>query len=283
MRRLLRPALAGVALMTLVTGARAADYSPVLVAPPVGVAMPDNGGWYLRGDIGVGATSARRWAYNPNPFWGITGGTYEHSTSSAFFFGAGIGYAFNSWLRADITAEYRVGARFRGRDELIAGPPNPPNVTGYQNNLRANMSSFVTMVNGYIDLGTWSSITPFIGAGVGVAYNMLGTTTDTGLQLFNNAAPSATAGTISGASRTNFAWALMAGVAWDLSAQMKVELGYRYMNLGSFQSGAPCPTTCGTAIRNYEIRQVTSHDIRLGLRYAFGAPPVAAAPIVARY
>ncbi|MFX6225916.1 hypothetical protein ABTF68_20785, partial [Acinetobacter baumannii] len=70
MRRLLRPALAGVVLMTLVAGARAADYSPVLVAPPVGVAMPDNGGWYLRGDIGVGATSASRWTYNPNPFWG---------------------------------------------------------------------------------------------------------------------------------------------------------------------------------------------------------------------
>ncbi|WP_216074800.1 hypothetical protein, partial [Acinetobacter baumannii] len=67
MRRLLRPALAGVALMTLVTGARAADYSPVLGAPPVGVATPDNGGWYLRGDIGVGAASARRWVYNPNP------------------------------------------------------------------------------------------------------------------------------------------------------------------------------------------------------------------------
>ena len=36
------------------------------------------------------------------------------------------------------------------------------------------------MVNGYVDLGTWSGITPYVGAGVGFAYNKLSGFTDSG-------------------------------------------------------------------------------------------------------
>jgi opacity protein-like surface antigen len=58
-----------------------------------------------------------------------------------------------------------------------------------------------------------------------------------------------------------FAWALMAGVAYDLTTHAKLDRGYRYLNLGkvtgvSSALGGPVssPTT-------------NSHEVRVGIRY----------------
>jgi opacity protein-like surface antigen len=270
MRSLSTFALAGVAALVLSVGAKAADMAPPVYAPPP-VVQVETGGWYLRGDIGLGTQTARRWQYNPNPPTGITTATYQHTLSSTMFIGAGIGYAFNSWFRADATLEYRSGGRFTGRDILVGAQ-------SYENVLTSNMSSIVGLINGYVDLGTWWGITPYVGAGVGFAHNRLSPTFDTGVVV----GVGASSGVINAGSRGNFAWALMAGLAWDVSATTKIELGYRYLNLGSFQSGAPCGL-CTTAVRNYEIREVTAHDIKLGLRYSFAAPARVETPVVARY
>lgn len=271
MRRL--PLLAfAAATLFIAPAVQAADMAPVLRASAPTVEPVATGGWYLRGDIGLGTQTASRWHYNPNPPTGITTATYQHTLSSTMFIGAGIGYAFNSWFRADATLEYRSGGRFTGRD-ILAGPGG-----NFENVLHSNMSSLVAMLNGYIDLGTWWGITPYVGAGVGYAWNRLSPTFDTGVVVGVGAA----SGVINGGTMGNFAWSLMAGMAWDVSASTKIELGYRYLNMGHFRSGAPCPL-CTTAVVNYQIRDVVAHDIKIGLRYAFGAAPVAAAPVVARY
>ena len=46
----------------------------------------------------------------------------------------------------------------------------------------------------------------------------------------------------------NLAWALMAGIAYDVSPNAKIDMGYRYVNLGKFGSG-----TKSTAINEYRI------------------------------
>jgi len=63
-------------------------------------------------------------------------------------------------------------------------------------------------------------------------------------------------------SKTNFnlAWSLMGGVAYDVTPQLKAELGYRYMNSGSFTSGASLLTSSAKST-------ITSHQVKLGLRY----------------
>ena len=272
MRRLTTVAFAAAAAFVS-TAAFAADMGPPILRASTPVVQPvESGGWYLRGDIGLGTQTARGWQYNPNPPMGITDATYQHSLSSTMFVGAGIGYVFNSWFRVDGTLEYRSGGRFIGRD-ILNGPGG-----SYENVLHSNMSSVVALINGYVDLGTWWGITPYVGAGLGYAYNRLSPTFDTGVVV----GVGASSGVINGGSMGSFAWALMAGLAWDVTASTKIELGYRYMSLGNFRSGAPCGL-CTTAVNNYEIRQVTAHDIRLGLRYAFGGSSPAPAPIVARY
>ena len=48
-------------------------------------------------------------------------------------------------------------------------------------NISGNLSSAVFLANAYVDLGTWWCLTPFIGAGVGTARNMLSGVQDQGI------------------------------------------------------------------------------------------------------
>ena len=43
----------------------------------------------------------------------------DRAFNSAPFFGLGVGYNFNDWLRFDVTGEYRGRANFHGFDMAI--------------------------------------------------------------------------------------------------------------------------------------------------------------------
>lgn len=300
-------ALGAVAAAALSTAAFAADprSAGILTAPPVvtaaeaPVAVADTGGWYLRGDIGVGINSIGR-------FNALTGGvvqpvapaTWElrdKSISDSFFAGLGIGYSFNSWLRADVTAEYRAGATLRGMD-YATFTPTPPLVgaTGpsqLTNTYSGDVKSLVGLVNLYADLGTFCAfgcLTPFVGAGVGVAATTVSGFRDQGAGFTPGVGPFIPLGAYaSQTSRTNFAWALMAGLGYKVNERISMELGYRYLNMGHLPDLTLRDAGTGAATANViRVRELTSHEIRLGMRWMLssdccGAPAVAA-PVIAR-
>src|SRR5437868_9799898 len=152
-------ALAGAAALVVSSGALAAD----LAAPYQPIAR---GGWYLRGYIGqsnqfVNSISHPSFA-TAQQFTFLDKGGFD----SAPFYGAGVGYQWNSWFRTDVTGEYRGKASFHALDRYF-------NAGYFTNDYSASKSEWVALVNAYIDLGTWWSITPYIGAGVGVAFNSI--------------------------------------------------------------------------------------------------------------
>ncbi len=174
--------LVGGALAAMTTVSQAADLLPpapaIEPAPPV---AQEFSGWYLRGDVGVGVqTGNLSPSITPNPLIGAPADAfnsfYNPSLSASALFDVGVGYQINNWFRVDVTGEYRGGGHFQALEQI--GIPSQ----GYQNAnfYRANVSSFIGMVNGYVDLGTWWCVTPFVGAGVGVAANNLSGLTDTG-------------------------------------------------------------------------------------------------------
>ena len=57
-------------------------------------------------------------------------------------------------------------------------------------------------------------------------------------------------------TRYNFAWALMAGVAYSLSPHAKLDVGFRYLNMGANQYFPGGPSS-----------QVTAKEVKVGLRY----------------
>ena len=150
----------------------------------------------------------------------------------------GAGYQFNPWFRVDGTFEYRGGAGLQSLYTLT--DPASPSFGGplqYADFYRANVSSFIGLLNGYANLGNWYGISPFVGGGVGVADNNVSGFTDQGLGYADYTSLGPAGGDFSNGSKTSFAWALMAGLDFNVSPNLKLELGYRYLNYGSIGTG----------------------------------------------
>ncbi|ONK25338.1 hypothetical protein BLX87_00060 [Bacillus sp. VT-16-64] len=106
----------------------------------------------------------------------------------------GVGYQFNNYLRADATVGYSQ------RDS---------------NYYETTTDLWEAMANAYVDLGNYYGITPYVGGGIGFAnvnYDYQGPV-DARLK--------------SGGTN-RFEWALMAGIAVDITPRLKLDLGYRY-------------------------------------------------------
>jgi opacity protein-like surface antigen len=301
--------LAGAAVLTLVTGASAADLLP---APPPLEPLPpvaDFSGWYLRGDVGIGLSSANVDLQNsPDPLLGTSPGglPYSSAATEAFnnttlsesgMFDVGVGYQFNRWLRGDLTVEYRGGANLQSLYTI--NDPTPP-TTQYSDFYRANVSSVIGLANGYADIGTWYGVTPFVGAGVGFAHNMVNGFTDQGFGYYNggNTFLGSAGGYFGNGSQNQFAWALMTGLDFDVTPNLKLELGYRYLNYGKITTGGSnClsagpggafgTNNCNAGVSNVvsSTSNLASSDFRLGLIWMLGdnSPPPPPQPLVRKY
>src|SRR5208282_5004051 len=156
------------------TAACAADMA--LPPPPQVPYQLVASGWYLRGDIGVGITNAFSLDYLPNPLNPPNNFAFQHSSmADTVFFNAGVGYDLNNWLRFDVTGEYRSKTAVNAFGLYTHGGGT------FGDSYQGFLKSWVVLANGYVDLGTWDCITPFVGAGIGAAYNTMDDLTDIGI------------------------------------------------------------------------------------------------------
>lgn len=253
--------LAGLALLSAAP-VHAADYAPPMPPqPPIVVPQPVEEfaeGWYLRGDIGMSTQSVGSLSNaNYANFDSVT--NVNKGFDSAPFFGVGVGYTFNSWFRADATAEYRGKANFHGFDQGYSSF-----IGGYADDrYTASKSELTFLLNGYVDLGTWNCITPFVGAGIGFSRNTISDFGDISSR-FNSDVFGGTA------SKWSLAWALYAGLAYQVTKNVTIELAYRYIDLGSATSG-PLLGYDNTPNTPYEFNHITSQDLKLGVRFNLNA------------
>jgi opacity protein-like surface antigen len=192
-------------------------------------------GWYLRGDIGyrMNTTSGATAFLGPVP----TDARIEDS----YMFGGGFGYKLR-WFRTDLTVDYGTITKFHASTPALA------------DDYLARMDSFTILANGYLDLGTWSGFTPYVGGGIGGALLQV--------QDFQRTL-AATSVQVPHGSRWNLAWAAMAGVGYNLSSNFLVDLGYRYISMGDVQSGIDF---FGNSLT---LDGLASHEFRIGVRYMF--------------
>lgn len=266
--------MAAGAASLIASAAMAADMP---IAPPPAYAPPpaeDFGGWYLRGDIGFSNQQVKRREYYSYP----TLQSLDQSTSfdSAGIYGVGVGYQFNPWLRGDITGQYRGKANMKGLD--LTSYYDTGTLQRGSEYYNGSKSEWVVMANAYVDLGTWWCITPFVGAGVGMSYNTISNFTDIGANgtyLYGTVPSAAYA---SSASKWNLAWAAHAGLAYKVNPNLTVELAYSYMNLGDGLTGSLTTKDGRTANQAMTFKDITSHDVKFGVRWNLDAGPVYAAP-----
>ena len=261
---------------TLMSSMAFAADMPIAAPPPMYAPPPppsDFGGWYLRGDVGM--TNQRAKSIDS-----ATSATFPTTTAGLGFdssplFDLGVGYRFNNWFRADLIGQYRGKSNLHGSDNVVG-----PGFVGV-NNYTGSKSEWVVMANAYVDLGTWWCITPFIGAGVGGSYNKISGFRDDGVSyspgLNNSVAYFADNG------KWNLAWAAHAGLAYKVNPGFTVELAYSYMNLGDgapgnyrlFDNSASGPTSI-------KVRDITSHDVKIGVRWDLNSPPAYMPPLVTK-
>lgn len=276
-------ALAGAMAVGASALANAADlgYPPPPPPEPLGLKGSISSGIYLRGDFGVGQLKIQK--YEQRDVINAGGSFFGDSESHSVFAGAGVGYRFNNWFRIDGTFEYRGGATVGVNDYLTYS--NGFTNVQQTNTYKGNVTSMVALFNGYVDLGTWNCLTPYIGAGIGYANNRIGGMTDQGI-VYAGGPSSATLGTAGSGSKSGVAWALMAGLGYEVNKNLTLEVGYRYLNLGDAQSGHIQNAFLPESYTPLKAKNLESHDIKIGMRWNFGEPdccgpterPVAFAP-----
>jgi len=254
------------------TGARAADLPlPPLAPPPIEEYVAS--GWYLRGDIGMSNQGVKE-LFNQQYTTASSVQTVQKDFDSAPLFGLGFGYQWNTWLRTDVTGEYRGKANFHGLD-IVKTSTN----TMLTDQYTGSKSEWLVLANIYADLGTWYSFTPFIGAGIGASYNTISNFTDTCATV--SGCPGGSVATGATASKWNFAWAVHAGVSYKVNSQLSLEFAYRYVDLGNAMSG-DLMTFQGTnnVYNPMEFRRITSHDVKFGVRWLLEPPMPEQRPVM---
>jgi len=255
-------------------------YPPPPPPPPVMVPQPvvyqtvnEWGGWYLRGDIGISAQKFTDFPHHQtnSAFQWPTDWKIEHTDiKDAAFFALGVGYHFTKFLRADLTGEYRQSTKVK-----VTGSYGPPPAGGCNTDRCFDVYDFdhqatLVMINAYLDLGQWWCFTPFVGFGIGAAYHTFSSVTDYG---FNNGSAGFGFSSDKTTSDWTFAWAIHAGIGYEVTKSMTVELAYRYLSLGSPDTsvincgGNGCMSTGPRAF--YTMTDLTANELRLGVRFRF--------------
>jgi opacity protein-like surface antigen len=237
--------------------------------------------FYVRGDVGVGHHNFGGFSQGD---LSANGGSFvSQAIGDTVFIGAGVGWQINPRFRLDFTGEYRSTADVKALDNLTGTLTTPDGTLQANTQYNGHLTGVVGLVNGYWDVTNWRGFTPYLGAGVGFAHmkmsnvttlsNATYTDTATGDQILQHAN-----GYSSAKSQTNFAWALMAGTSYDLSSNAKLDIGYRYLNMGSGVSASTdlLNCTCGTVGAPLKISDLESHEFKIGVRWMLGNDPAPA-------
>lgn len=240
---------------------------------PVREAMAPVGNCYFRADVGYS------FARDPKATWPVSnididaGGNYTYTyigdqvstinVDNVPFGGVGLGCGSGSrGIRGEFMLNQYGWRGYDGRPQefVITDASGGPGTTG-EDPVHTRIRSTTAMFNAYYDLGQFGRFTPYVGAGVGVAYNRTDEAYFTENPYLLNR--------IQGGSRLALAWSLMAGVGVQVSDRAIIDIGYRFTDLGKAETGrVDSAGFLNPAVKFDELR---NHEVRVGLRYHFGS------------
>ena len=310
-------ALTLASLLATAAAAHAADLLPPPPPPDYPPPHEEFSGWYIRGDVGVAAQLNRSGSSKFAPGFGTPAQAGIHYDSNKLgdpaMVDLGFGYQFNNWFRADITGELRTTQDYHGLESF------PTNGGRSYDVYSGQVRSAVFLLNGYVDLGTWYGLTPFIGASVGLAANRMGSFVDNGIGgygVYSAPTPAVPATPTTAAipasqggyaanfvglggvgfsqprSVNNVAWGVTGGLAYNVNQNLKLEGSIRYLNMGMPYSGQiqcqPNPKLTNDCQKEQIRLSLSSIDVRLGMRWLLAdfAPPPAyrqQEPLIRKY
>jgi opacity protein-like surface antigen len=232
---LISSACAASLMLALTPGASAADveHAPEAAGPSWYVSV--FGGWSLPDDIAVG-------------FEGTYSTDYSGSIDleNGFMAGLAVGGRFNDWLRADV----ELSGHWHdvdGEEVFTSGPAASTTLS-----LEGDVNAMFVLANLWIDVPVGEVVRPYIGGGVGVGRLDADISTTGGDSIIDDA-------------DWGFAYQLGAGLAFDLTPNLAVDVGYRFKAINAelkIDDDHFGPSTDTEA-------DYRSHNVLLGLRVEF--------------
>ncbi|MFT7228664.1 MAG: opacity protein-like surface antigen [Methylophilaceae bacterium] len=134
---------------------------------------------------------------------------------------------------------------------------------------KAKIQTEALFINGFYDFQPFSirntAITPYLGGGVGISRNKMGTTVE-----HNNGLANGT--TFNSNTINQFAYKLSAGTLVSLTEQLSLDVNYQYVNLGAFKGGTERSQDGAFANdlqKPFNGGEIESQEIMFGLQYKF--------------
>ena len=179
-------------------------------------------------------------------------------TGSAF--GFSVGKYLTDSFRLELEATKRTGYEFDARRITVTFVTE-----------EAKIETHALFINGFYDFQPFSirntAITPYLGGGVGISRNKMGTTVQ-----YVNGIPDGF--TFDGNTINQFAYKLSAGTLVSITEQLSLDVNYQYVNLGAYKGS--------TEVYDEEEREVDedyqrgtnggdikTQELMVGLQYTF--------------
>jgi len=171
-------------------------------------------------------------------------------------FGFSVGKYLTNNLRLELEAIKRTGYKYDARSIQF---------TTFTE--EANIQTESLFVNGFYDFQPFSirntAITPYLGGGVGISRNKMGTLKQKENGVSDNAY-------IAGTTIDQFAYKLAAGTLVSITEQMSLDVNYQYVNLGAFKSDTSFTTPApGVLVRPFNGGDIKTQELMIGLQYKF--------------
>ena len=225
----------------------------LLTLPTMAVAI-DLEGYYITAKGGVSKTFNTGTTSFVDAVGNFPFQNEDLGTGSAF--GFSVGKYLNDNFRLELEAIKRAGYEYDAR----ASPTNTD---------KAKIETHALFINGFYDFQPFSmintAITPYLGGGVGISRNKMGTTV-----IHTNGIPNGV--TFDSNTINQFAYKLSAGTLVSITEQLSLDVNYQYVNLGAFKGGTEHTNTdLSTSIYQRGINggDIKTQEIMVGLQYKF--------------
>ena len=229
----------------------------LLTLPSMAVAI-DLEGFYITAKGGASKT------FNTGTTSTVSGGgrfftnqNEDLGTGSAFGFSVGK-YLTNSF-RLELEAIKRTGYEYDVNSLLFPASAN-----------KAKIETHALFINGFYDFQPFSisntPITPYLGGGVGISRNKIGTIVE-----HEDGPPNGM--TTDGDTINQFAYKLSAGTLVSLTEQLSLDVNYQYVNLGAFKGSTEVYDEEEREEEDYQRGtnggDIKTQELMVGLQYTF--------------
>ena len=172
--------------------------------------------------------------------------TGDNIFNSQFTVGGALAVGYDFFPQHNLPIRTEIEFALRGNNDRSE-------TFNYGTKFKSTINNSTLMLNLFYDFHNDSDFTPYITAGAGIAF-IYAKNVISNYQSYLSV----------NKNTTNFAWNLGAGIAYNVNENVAIDLGYRYINMGTVESQVYYK---GEDI--YIDNHLYNHEVALGVRFTF--------------